>query len=136
MKLASEMFRVDATRPPTLTEARSPNRTPLGLTRKILPLADRLPKMPEGSGPSTRLRATELLPGWTKRTASVGAMPKLCQLSTALPVDCVIVVNAPLVTMPALPAATTPPVGAADTPAPKQSINETASARYADGAPL
>ena len=129
MKLASEMFSVEATKPPTLTDAPRPNRTPLGLTRKTLPLADRLPKMPEGSGPSTRLSATELLPGWAKRTASFGAIPKLCQLRITLPVDCVIVVRAPLVTMPALPATTTPPAGAACALPAKPSISETARAR-------
>ena len=65
MKLASVMFSVDATRPLTLTDAPLPNRMPLGLTRNTLPLAERLPKIADGSGPSTRLSATELLLGWT-----------------------------------------------------------------------
>ncbi|MNY29499.1 hypothetical protein D3C86_1635450 [compost metagenome] len=51
---------VEATRPPTLTEAPLPNRMPLGLTRKTLPLADRLPRIADGSVPTTRLSATAL----------------------------------------------------------------------------
>ncbi len=113
MKLASVMFSVDATSDPTLTDAPLPNRMPFGLTRNTLPLADRLPKIPEGLGPSTRLSATELLLGWMNWTASPAAMPKLCQLIAVFWVVCVMVVLTPLVAMPAPPAATTPPAGPA-----------------------
>ena len=65
--------------------------------------------MLEGSAPNTRFRATELLPGCTNCTVWPAAMPKLCQLITALAVDWVMVVaDAPLA-MVAPPAATTPP---------------------------
>ena len=61
-------------------------------------------------------------------------MPKLCQLIAAFWVVCVIVVLAPLAAMPAPPAATTPPAGAAWPLAPKHIIRETASALAVKGA--
>src|SRR5437870_5330457 len=133
MKSASEMFKVDATRPPTLTELPAPNRMPLGFTRKIFPLEDRLPKMAEGSAPTTRLSATELAPGCAKRTLSPAAMPKLCQLSTRLLLVCVIVVFEPLPLIEPAPPATTPPTGAACAAPAKHSITETASGLKANG---
>jgi hypothetical protein len=57
MKSPSLMFKVDATNPPTLTEDPAPNRMPLGLTKNTWPLAERLPKMTEGSAPITRFNA-------------------------------------------------------------------------------
>ncbi len=113
MKSASPMLRVEATRPPTFTWALGPNRTPFGLTRKTLPLAVRFPRMLEGSGPVTRLRATALLLGWAKRTVSPWAMLKPCQLITAFWLDWVTVRSAPRVDTLAAPAATEPPVGRA-----------------------
>ncbi len=70
MKSLSLMLRVDATSPPTLTDAPLPNRMPFGFTRNTLPLADRPPRMLDGSAPSTRLSATELLLGCTNFTVS------------------------------------------------------------------
>ena len=113
MKSPSVMFRVEATSPPTLTDAPWPNRMPFGLTRNTLPLADRLPRMLEGSEPSTRLSATELLLGCTNWTASPAAMLKLCQLIAAFWVDWLMVVLPAPVLMLAPPAATTPPAGRA-----------------------
>src|SRR3954470_13735249 len=99
MKSASLMDRVEATRPPTLTDAPLPNRMPFGLTRNTRPLADRLPKMADGSAPSTRFSATELLLGCLNCTDSPAAMPKLCQLMVVLELPWVIVVALPLVLM-------------------------------------
>ncbi len=113
MKLASVMFRVEATSPPTFTWAFGPNRMPLGLTRNTLPLADRLPKIADGSGPVTRFRATELLFGWANRTDSLGAMLKLCQLITAFWLVWLTVSARPPPERLAEPAATWPPVGRA-----------------------
>ena len=113
MKLASVMFRVEATRPPTFTCELAPNRMPFGLTRKTLPLAFRLPRMLEGSDPVTRFSATELLFGWAKRTVSPWAMLKLCQFSTAFWLDWVTVSALPPLETLAAPAATEPPVGRA-----------------------
>jgi hypothetical protein len=83
MKLASVIPSVDATSPPTFIWAPGANNIPLGLTRKTLPLADKVPKMADGSAPRTRFSATELLLGCWKVTASAGPIPKLCQLITA-----------------------------------------------------
>src|SRR5450830_1157622 len=113
MKSLSAMFKVEATKPPTLTEAPLPNKMPFGFTRNTLPLAVKLPRMLDGSAPSTRLRTTELLLGCTKRTASPDAMLKLCQLMAAFCVDWLMVVLPATVLMLAPPAATTPPKGSA-----------------------
>ncbi len=83
MKSASEMPGVEATSPPTFTLALLPNSTPLGLTRNTLPLAERLPRMTEGSAPVTRLSATALALGWTKTTLLPSPIEKFCQLSAA-----------------------------------------------------
>ena len=122
MKLLSLIPKVEATRPPTLTAAVLPNKMPFGFSRKTLPLADKLPKILEGSLPTTRFSATELLPGWTNCTVWPAPIPKLCQLMTVLALDCVMVVALPLLVMFATPAATTPPTGEACATAPKARI--------------
>ncbi len=126
MKLASLMASVEATRPPTLTEAPLPNRMPLGLTRNTLPLDDRLPRMLDGLAPTTRFSATELLPGCTNCTDSPAWMPKLCQLMATLGVVWVMTMAPGVPPMLALPAETTPPAGSARTLAPQAIIRETA----------
>ncbi len=78
-----------------------------------MPFADRLPKMLEGSGPSTRLSATELLLGCTNWTASVAPMLKLCQLIATFWLAWVMVVLPAVLLMPAAPSVTTPPTGRA-----------------------
>ena len=113
MKSPSVMFNVDATSPPTFTCAPLPNRMPFGFSRNTLPLADRLPRMLEGSEPSTRLSATELLLGCTNWTDSVCPMLKPCQLIATFWLDWVIVVLPAPPAMLALPADTAPPVGPA-----------------------
>src|SRR5450830_1858489 len=128
MKSLSAMFKVEATKPPTLTEAPLPNKMPFGFTRNTLPLAVKLPRMLDGSAPSTRLRTTELLLGCTKRTASPDAMLKLCQLMTAFCVDWLMVVLPATVLMLAPPAATTPPTGSAKALPPKDRATEMAKA--------
>ena len=114
MKSLSVMLRVLATRPPTLTDEPWPNRMPYGLTRNTLPFADRFPKILDGSEPSTRLSATELLPGCTKVTASDLPILKVCQLIATFGVDWVMVVADVRLLMAALPAVTTPPAGSAE----------------------
>src|SRR3982750_3257113 len=69
--------------------------------------------MAEGSGPSTRFRATELLPGCANCTDSLRPMLKLCQLMAAFCDVCVITVERPDVVIVAVPAETAPPLGAA-----------------------
>src|SRR3990172_4961119 len=107
------MFNVDATSPPTFTCAPLPNKMPFGFIRNTLPLADRLPRMLEGSEPSTRLSAIELLLGWTNWTASLCPMLKLCQLIATFWLDWLMVILPGLPAMLALPADTAPPVGRA-----------------------
>ncbi len=113
MKFASVMSRVEATSPATFTCAFVPNRIPFGFTRNTLPLADRLPSMLDGSAPSTRLSATELALGCTKKTASPSPMLKLCQLIAAFGLDCLTVSVTEVFAIVALPAATAPLVGRA-----------------------
>ena len=67
--------------------------------------------MLEGFAPTTRLSATELLPGCTNCTDSPALMPKLCQLIATLGVVWVIVMLPAVPPMLALPADTTPPIG-------------------------
>jgi len=128
MKSLSLMLRVEATRPPTLIDAPRPKSMPLGLSRNTLPLAVRLPRMLEGSGPSTRLRAIELLSGCTNWTASVAPMLKLCQLIATFWLVWVMVVLPAELLMAAPPSVTTPPTGRAKTFAPNAIISETARA--------
>ena len=67
--------------------------------------------MLDGSEPSTRFKATALLLGCTKLTEFPAPMLKLCQFSTAFWLAWLIVVLPLPLTMLALPATTTPPVG-------------------------
>src|SRR6185369_7651700 len=127
MKSPSLMLRVDATRPATFTCAPWANRMPFGFTRNTLPLADRLPRMLEGSGPVTRLSATELEFGCTNLTASTCPILKLCQLMAAFWLDWVMVMVPAPPEIVALPAETAPPVGRAWALLPSASITETAS---------
>ena len=113
MKAPSVMFRVEATNPPTLTDAPLPNKMPFGFTRNTLPVADRVPRMLEGAEPSTRFSATELLLGCRNWTDSFDPMPKLCQLIAALWVDWVMVMPVAPLLMMAPPAVTVPPDGSA-----------------------
>ena len=87
--------------------------TPLGLTRKTLPLAVRLPRIADGSWPITRLRATDVLLGWTKATDSPAPIPKDCQLIATLALDWSIVRPAAVFEKLAAPAVTAPPIGSA-----------------------
>ncbi|SPT37819.1 Uncharacterised protein [Achromobacter denitrificans] len=57
------MFAVVATRPPTSMRAPLPNTTPFGFTSITVPLAFNLPKIAEGSLPTTRFSVTLLPPG-------------------------------------------------------------------------
>ena len=125
------MSSVEATSAPTLTEAPLPNKTPFGLTRKTLPLADRRPRMLDGSEPSTRFSATESLPGWMKRTASFVPILKLCQLITTFCVLWLMTVVPAPVLMAAVPDLTTPPTGAANALAPQAMATAMASALMA-----
>ncbi len=72
-----------------------------------------LPRIVEGSPPTTRLRATELLLGCTKVTDSARPTLKLCQLIAAFWLDWWIVRASGALVMLALPAETTPPAGMA-----------------------
>ncbi len=111
MKSALPMSREDASSAPTLTDEPWPNSTPFGLTRNTLPFALKLPRMTDGSAPSTRLSATELLPGWTKRTLWPAPILKLCQSMTTFALDWLMTILLVPVLIVAAPAVTTPPVG-------------------------
>ncbi len=113
LKSASLSPSVEATRPPTLTDAPLPNRMPFGLTRNTFPFAVKVPRMLDGSAPSTRLSATELLFGCKKLTASPLPILKLSQLSETFWLVCLMfMLEAPLVIV-ASPEVTTPSVGRA-----------------------
>src|SRR5690606_24895039 len=120
-KSLSLMARLEATRPPTLTAALGPKRTPLGLTKNTRPLAVKLPRMLEASDPSTRLRAMALLPGCRNSTDS--PLPRLdaCQLIATFWLVWVIFRALAVPSMVALPTDTAPPVGRA------QALNPVAS---------
>ena len=124
MKSVSVIFRVEATSPPTLTDAPWPNRIPLGFSRNSLPLADRVPRILEGSEPRTRLSATEPLLGCKNRTASPCPMLKLCQLIAAFCVDWMMVVPPVPLLILAPPAVTTPPAGNASAFVPHATMRE------------
>ena len=83
MKSLSATFRVEATSPPTFTEAPLPNSTPFGFTRNTWPFEVSRPWMFEASTPTTRFSATALAPGWMKLTCASAPMLKLCQLMLA-----------------------------------------------------
>ncbi len=78
------MFSVDATRPAVSTLAPAPNRMPFGLIRKTRPLAIRLPRICDGSWPTTRLSTVAVAPGWMKRVVSPGWMENCRQWMMAL----------------------------------------------------
>ena len=78
--------------------------------------------MRDGSAPSTRFSATELVLGCTNWTDSPALIPKLCQLIATLAVLCVIVILPGVPPIVAPPDETTPPVGWAWTAAVQASI--------------
>ena len=93
-------------------------------------MADSLPKIWEGSEPSTRFKATELLLGCTKRTVSLAPMLKLCQLMVAaLLVWVTTKTPVPPLVMIAFPLVTTPSAGNAKAVPPKQAITANAVMR-------
>ena len=98
---------VVATRTPTFTCALLPNSTPLGLSKKTLPVAFSFPKMSDGWLPVTRLSATPPL-GCTKLTLAALPMLKLSQLAIRRCWLCVTVMALPFVAM--LPAAAPPTI--------------------------
>ena len=61
MKSWSAMSKVVASRPATSTSAPAPNTMPLGLIRKMLPLAVSAPLICDTVSPVTRLSVTSLL---------------------------------------------------------------------------
>ena len=114
MKSASLRFRVEATRPPTLTSEPAPNNMPLELSMNTWPLALRLPRIWLAFWPSTRLSAIEVALGWLNRTVSLAAMPKLCQLIARFWLLWLTVVLTPVWEIAPTPALICPPVGAAN----------------------
>ena len=77
-----------ATRPATLTWAPRPNTMPEGLTKNTWPLAESWPSICVATPLCTRLSATLLAPGCSKRTLASRPMSKLLQFSTALSLAC------------------------------------------------
>src|SRR5260221_14094472 len=114
LKSRSRMSAVVATMLWTLTCEPAENSTPLRLTRMRLPVACRCPAMTEGSGPFTRLSATEEAEGGKNTVYWLAPMLKLCQLMAARSVVCVISVRFGMAwLMLAWPETTLPPVGLA-----------------------
>ena len=115
MKLWSVTSKVVASRPATSTWEPAPKTIPLGLIRKMLPLACRAPWMFETWLPSTRFRVIESLPAFcAKRTSSPASMLKSVQLM--MPFCRAWVITSSLLFMvPMLmpPCTATPPVGPA-----------------------
>ena len=132
---ALPMFNVDATRPATSTRAVAPNNTPLGLSNHTWPLLLRLPKMADGSLPTTRLSTLLAAPGCSNRTLLPAPMENCCQFSSAL-AELVTVMRLPWVSTDAWPCTTCQPVGKAPAPAapagPAPSKQATASASGAN----
>jgi hypothetical protein len=106
------MLSVEATKAPALTTPLLLIVTPLGLTRNTWPLAFSCPAMVEGVLPVTRLSIADVGPGCWMSTRPPAPIEKLCQLTMAVGLVCVIVIwplaGAPMV---ATPCATAPPVG-------------------------
>ena len=71
---------VEATSPATSIRAPCPTSTPLGLIRNTLPFEDSVPRMTEGSKPTTRFRTLEFAPCWMNRVASAAPTENPCQL--------------------------------------------------------
>ena len=80
--------RVLASRPPTSTTEVWPKKMPRGLISQTEPLDCRLPRICDGSLPSTRLTSTELVPGWLINTRSLAAIEKLDQSRPAVKLVC------------------------------------------------
>ncbi len=103
---------VDANMLPTLISEPCPNKTPDGLSRKIVPFAVSLPKISEGPLAAFILFiATELELGCKKLTCSFELILKLCQFNTALLEFWLICILLGPVVMLAEPSVTTPPRG-------------------------
>ena len=113
---SSSRRRVLATRPATSTRAPAPNSTPFGLSSHTWPLLDRLPRMWDGSCPTTRFSTLLLADGCTKRTASCAPMENCCQFSSA-PAVLVTVSWRPWVCSVAWPCTTCRPDGSTGPPA-------------------
>ena len=102
---------VVASKPFTSTCDPAPNKTPLGLSMTIFPLASRWPKIWLGLALLIRLSTTAEDDGWINCVVSPFAMVKLLQSITALFVDWAISTVLPEVVIVADPAETTPPAG-------------------------
>ena len=85
---SSRMRSVLASRPPTSTWLSRPNTMPRGLTSHTVPLARKLPKICDGSLPSTRFTSTASRPGWLMTTCSLAPMEKRVQSMPARAVPC------------------------------------------------
>ena len=77
------MFSVEATSPAVSTLAPAPNSTPFGLIRNTRPLAIRLPRICDGSCPTTRFSTVAVECGWMKRVVSPGWIENCFQLMMA-----------------------------------------------------
>ena len=83
----------------------------IGIDQEDLAVGDRLPRITDGSAPSTRLSATDCALGWTNWTVSPAPMLKLCQLITTFAVVWWMVVYWFVLEIVASPRVTTPPSG-------------------------
>ncbi len=100
--------------PPTLTKEPGPKLMPAGLFRMIRPFAVIWPRMAEALPPVTVFTATDMAPGWRKRTSSFAPTLKPFQLMRTLAVNCWIWIVLGLTwEMAALPDTTCPPWGRA-----------------------
>ena len=74
MKSLSDMSIAAATNEAASTTDPPPNTMPCGLSRNRRPLAPRYPLRTLAASPCTRLRTTDLLPGWKNWTFSSDPM--------------------------------------------------------------
>ena len=113
-KSASEMSNVEAANiAPTSTRELAPKYTPFGFTRYRVWSTFNWPRILDGSLPTTRasMEALPRLSGWMTLTMFCSPMLKLCQLTMALRLPCVMSMVLPLVRTETAPETTLWPVG-------------------------
>ena len=77
---ASVMGSVEAVKAAVSTTAPAPTAIPAGFTSTSRPLERSVPKIAEGSAPTTRLMEVLVAEGWSKRVMVPEGTEKLCQL--------------------------------------------------------
>ena len=109
-KSSFEIFSVEATNPATSILALAPKNMPFGLIRKTRPFDCKVPRMIEGSTPTTRLSTVLAADCWMKRVVSAAPIENCCQLMIA-PGVLMTDNKPPLLVMLARPLTTVGPTG-------------------------